>query len=74
MKAKEVLIAVIAMCGFIGILGYAGTYEWAEEVCYSMPAEAYFTILDTLGEDATMKEIAREYMDNREYYDTLEEW
>ena len=72
MKTKEFIIALVAIFAFIGIIGYAGSYEWAEEVCYSMPEEAYYSILDTLGDDASQKDIAEEYMNKKEYYDNLE--
>lgn len=64
--------SVLGVLGFIAVLGYAGSYEYAEQVCYTMPEEAYYTILDTLGDDASQKAIAEEYMSKKEYYDNLE--
>lgn len=72
MKTKEFIIALVAMFAFIGIIGYAGSYEWAEEVCYSMPDKAYFSILDSLGGEASMKDIAHEYINRKDYYDSME--
>lgn len=72
MKMKEIIIACLATIAFVIAIGYAGTYEWAEEVCYSMPDKAYFCILDSLGGDASMKDIAQEYMSKKDYYDSME--
>lgn len=66
---KQVLVAALGFMGFLLILGIAGRYDYASEVLYTMPEEAYYTILDTLGDDATEIAIAEEYMDNKEYYD-----
>lgn len=69
--SRQVLLAVIGCTCFIALMGTVGTYEYADEVVYNMPEEVYYTILDTLGDDATEKAIAAEYMSNREFYDNL---
>lgn len=74
MNTKEIIATVFACICFIALMGTVGTYDYATEVVQSMPEEAYYTILDTLGDDATEKAIAEEYMSNREYYDTLNIW
>lgn len=69
---KQCLAMAIGTAAFILLLGYAGSYEYAEEVCLSMPDIAYENIILKLGDGASNKEIAAEYMGNREYYDNLE--
>lgn len=66
---KQVLAAALGFMAFLFVLGIAGRYDYASEIVYNMPEEAYYTILDTLGDDATEIAIAEEYMDNKEYYD-----
>lgn len=68
---KQCIATVLAVFGFIGLLGITGTYDYADEVVYSMPEEVYYTILDTLGDDCSNRAVAAEYMNNREYYDNL---
>lgn len=69
--SKQCIVAVLAIVGFIGLMGVAGSYEYADEVVYSMPEDVYYSILDTLGDDCSNKDVAAEYMSNREYYDNL---
>lgn len=62
-------LAAIAMLA--GIMGTVGAIEWADDTVYNMPAEAYTAIKGKLGSDAGNLQIAREYSDNKEYYDKL---
>lgn len=71
MTLKEIILTAVACISFIALMGTVGTYDYASAVVQSMPEEAYYTILDTLGDDATERAIAAEYMANREYYDNL---
>lgn len=68
---KQIIVAVASAFGFLLLMGIAGSYDYAEQVVYTMPEAAYYSILDTLGDDCSVKDIAREYMENREYYDNL---
>ena len=65
------LQTIVGLIAFIAVIGYAGSYEYAEEVCYTMPDEAYQTIVEKLGDDASERAIAAEYMKHKKYYDTL---
>lgn len=69
--SKQCIVAVLACVGFISLLGITGTYEYADEVVYSLPEHVYYSILDTLGDECSNIEVAAEYMNNREYYDNL---
>ena len=69
---KQCIVAGLAIAGFIGLMGFAGSYEYADEVVYNMPEEVYYTILDTLGDDCSNKAVAAEYMSKKEYYDNLQ--
>lgn len=68
---KQCAAAAFAILSFIGVMGIVGSYEYADQVVYSMPEHVYYTILDTLGDDCSNKAVAAEYMNNREYYDNL---
>lgn len=69
--SKQVIVASLAIFGFLWLMGIAGNYDYADEVVYNMDEEVYYTILDTLGDDCSNKAVAAEYMNNREYYDNL---
>ena len=71
---KEFGLFLLGVAAFMAILGYVGRFDYASEVVNSMPEEAYYSILDTLGDDCSEVEIAEEYMKNRDYYDTLNIW
>lgn len=71
MKLAQTFFGLMA---FVCILGIAGSYEWASEIVYDMPEEVYYTILDTLGDDASEKAIAEEYWKHKEYYDSIKEY
>lgn len=68
---KQCIVGVAAVFGFFALMGVAGTFDYAEQVCLSMPEEVYYTILDTLGDNASTVAVADEYMNNKEYYDNL---
>ena len=69
---KQCIVAAFGLAAFIGLIGTVGSYEYADEVVYSMPEAVYYTILDTLGDDCSNKAVAEEYMSKREYYDNLQ--
>lgn len=56
---------------FIALLGYAGTLDYSEQIVYTMPQEAYEAIALKLGDGASNVAIAKEYMNNQEYYNSL---
>lgn len=68
---KQCAVAAFAIASFIGLMGVVGSYEYADQVVYTMPENVYYTILDTLGDDCSNKAVAEEYMSNKEYYDNL---
>ena len=65
------LIAFMAVIGFMTVIGFVGSYEFASEVVSSLSEEQYDTIVNDIGKDASEKQIARQYLDNREKYDSL---
>lgn len=69
--SKQIIVASLAIFGFLWLMGIAGSCDYADEVVYNMDEEVYYTILDTLGDDCSNKAVAAEYMNNREYYDNL---
>ena len=68
---NKISLAALGLLVFIIALGIVGRYDFASEVVQSMSETAYYTILDTLGDDSSEIEIAEEYMSNRAYYDSL---
>ena len=68
MKALKVTLATLFT---LVAFGYAGRVDWSEQIVMSMPQEAYEQIIITLPEDASYYETAKEYMNNKEYYDKL---
>lgn len=68
--SRKLIIAVLGMLAFVFILGIAGKMEYTEEVIYNMPDKAYEEITSKM-QGASDYEIAREYLSNQEYYDTL---
>lgn len=70
--SQQCIVAVIAILGFIVLVGTVGSYEYADEIVYSMPDAVYESIQKELGEDASNKAVAAEYMNKRHYYDNLQ--
>lgn len=68
---KQCLVSVFAIAAFIGVMGVAGSYEYADQIVYNMPEHVYYRILDTLGDDCSNKAVAAEYMSKKEFYDSL---
>lgn len=68
---KQVSVFAVGFIAFFALLGYAGSEDYAQDVISSMSIEAYESICAKLGESCTDRQIAREYMDNRKYYDSL---
>lgn len=58
----------ILICYLIGV---AGTIDRAEQIVYTMPQEAYEAVYLKLGDGCTNRQIADEYMANKQYYDSL---
>ena len=65
---KKVVAGIIGVLGFIYLLGVVGSYDHADEVVYSMDDQVYELIVKKIGK-ASNKDVAKEYLDNREYYD-----
>ena len=70
--SKQCIVAVLAIIGFIRLLGITGTYEYADQIVYTMPEEVYYRVPDTLGNDCSNRAVAAEYMSKKEYYDNLQ--
>ena len=66
---KKVVAGIIGMLGFLYILGVVGSYDHADEVVYSMDDQVYELIVKKIGK-ASNKDVAAEYLENREYYDS----
>ena len=66
---KQAIQAIIGAVAFIALICFAGTVDYTEQVIYSMSQESYDAIVEKLGDDATQRQIAREYTDNKAFYD-----
>lgn len=67
---KQVLAFTAGTIAFLMLLGYAGSIDYAEEVVAGMSQEAYEAVAAKTG-TTDNKDIAREYMSNKEYYDSI---
>lgn len=67
---KKLLMVAVATIAFLSVLGIVGSYDYADEVVYSLSNEAYEAIITKIGK-ASNKEVAAEYFSNRNYYDSL---
>ena len=68
MKVIKVCVGFIA---FMAVLGFAGRTDWSDEVIYTMPEQTYQRIEAKLGTGCSRYDIAKEYMNNKAYYDAL---
>ena len=68
MKTIKTTFAALAV---FAAFAYAGTNDYTEQVLYTMPQDAYEQIVLQLGEGCTDREIVKEYMNKRSYYDSL---
>ena len=70
MKAINIILGTLLT---ISSLTFAGATDFAEQVVYTMPQEAYEYIYLNLGDGCSDYEIANEYMSNKTFYDSLSE-
>lgn len=70
MKAIKVIVSV---CVVLVVLCWAGRADYAEQVVYNMNETTYIAITAKLGSDCSQYDIAKEYMDNKAFYDALGE-
>lgn len=68
--SKQIIVSVLAIIGFLYVMGIAGSYDYADEVVYAMDDEVYYSITKKIGK-ASNKEVVAEYERNKEYYDSL---
>lgn len=67
---KQVLAFVVGIIVFLMLIGYAGSEDYAECVVSGMSQQAYEAVVEKIG-SSDNKEVAKEYMSNKEYYDSL---
>jgi hypothetical protein len=70
LETKQFLVGVAAICAFFCVIGLAGRYDYAEQVCCSMPDHVYEAIVSKIGTRNNI-DVSREYMANRDYYDSI---
>ena len=68
---KQIVVFVSGFIMLLCLLGIAGTTDRTEQIVYAMPQEAYEAIYLKLGNGCTYRQIADEYMANKQYYDAL---
>ncbi|WP_455668241.1 hypothetical protein [Phocaeicola sp.] len=71
--SKQVSAFVLGFIAFFFLIGLAGRQEYAEQVVYTMPQEAYEQIVVKLGDGASKCDIADEYQNNKAFYDKISE-
>ena len=67
---KKFIWTAIATIAFIYALGIVRSYDYADEVVYSMSENTYNEIIKKIGKSSN-KEVAAEYFNNRQYYDSI---
>lgn len=67
---KKFIWTAIGTIAFIYALGIVGSYDYADEVVYSMSENTYNEIIKKIGKSSN-KEVAAEYFNNRQYYDSI---
>lgn len=68
---ERCLAFLLGMIAFLFVCGMIGRQDYAEQVVYTMPQEAYEQIVVKLGDNASKWDIANEYQNNKKYYDSL---
>lgn len=68
---KQCLAFLLGMIAFLFVCGMVGRQDYAEQVVYTMPQEAYEQIVLKLGDGVSKWDIANEYQNNKQYYDNL---
>lgn len=68
--SRQIIVALLSIFGFLFVMGIAGSYDYADEVVYSMDDVVYYTITEKIGK-VSNKEVVAEYEANKEYYDSL---
>ncbi|MCD8137697.1 MAG: hypothetical protein LUH01_17795 [Parabacteroides gordonii] len=71
---SEKAILILLLIGTIIAYGLAGAEEFDQDtvdVIGSMPDEVYQEIVNDLGPSCTNQEVATEYEENREYYNSI---
>ena len=68
---KQIVVFVAGLIILIILHCIEGTNVSKEQIVYAMPQEAYEAIYLKLGNGCTDRQIADEYMANKQYYDAL---
>lgn len=68
---KQTLAFVTGFILLFLVLGIAGSADRTEQIVYTMPQEAYEEIYLKLGNECTDSQIAKEYISNKRYYDSI---
>lgn len=68
--SRQIIVSVLAIIGFLYVMGIAGSYDYADEVVSSMDEVVYHSITSKIGK-ASNKEVVAEYEKNKAYYDSL---
>lgn len=70
LEVKQLIVGILAVTLFFTVIGLVGRYDYAEQVCISIPECVYDTIASRI-ETRSNVDIANEYMANRCYYDSI---
>lgn len=68
---KQVIIFAAGFIAFFAIIGIVGHMDYTEQIIYAMPKELYKQIASELGESSNDFLIAKRYLANKTYYDSL---
>ena len=63
-----VIISIVTVAGCI----YAGNVEMNDDILSGMSFEKYQYIHDRIGDRATSSDVVKEYLRNRQFYDSID--
>ena len=58
--SKQLIVSVLAIIGFLYVMGIAGSYDYADEVVYAMDDEVYYSITKKIGKASNKEVVAEE--------------
>lgn len=70
---KQIIAFIAGFIAFLLLIGVAGNFDRTEQIVYNMPQEAYEEVYLKLGSGCTDSQIAKEYLSNKSYYDSIKE-
>lgn len=68
---KKISTFILLLIAMMAIIGFAGSYEFASEIVYGLTEAQYDSISNDIGENASEKQVAKQYLENKKRYDSI---